>query len=121
MSKKKFSALLGSVILVIVAVALLVPERTGRDDMPDQDLLLPGLAERINDVELITVTTGADGLVATLERRDTVWAVREHAFIGAAVNGHATVAILKTISDVKNVTGINLTPNNVIYVAATRQ
>jgi hypothetical protein len=47
--------------------------------------------------------------------------VREHAFVGAAVNGHATVAILKTIGDVKNVTGINVTPDNLIYIAATRQ
>ena len=47
--------------------------------------------------------------------------MREHAFVGAAVNGHATVVILKTISDVKNVTGINFTPDNLIYIAATRQ
>ena len=50
-----------------------------------------------------------------------VGAVREHAVVGAAVNGHATVVILKTISDVKNITGINVAPDNLIYIAATRQ
>ena len=47
--------------------------------------------------------------------------MREHAFVGAAVNGYATVVILKTVSDVKNVTGLNLAPDNLIYIAATRQ
>ena len=47
--------------------------------------------------------------------------MREHALVGAAVNGYATVLILKTVSDVKNVTGINVTPDNVIYIATARQ
>ena len=47
--------------------------------------------------------------------------MREHAFVGAAVDGYAAVVILKTIRDMKNVTGVNVTPDNLIYIAATRQ
>ena len=47
--------------------------------------------------------------------------MREHTFVGAAVNGHATIVILKTISDVKDVTGINVTPDNLVCITATRQ
>ena len=77
MSRKKFSALLGSVILVIVAVALLAPERAGKDELPESDLLLPDLAGRINDIDRIVVTTGQDGLIATLVRGDDGWTVGE--------------------------------------------
>jgi hypothetical protein len=42
-----------------------------------------------------------------------VWAVGKHAFVSAAVNGYSAIGVLKTIGDVKHVTGVDITPDNV--------
>ena len=47
--------------------------------------------------------------------------MREHAFIRTTGSGHAIVFILEAVSDMKNVTGINVTPDNLIYITTTWQ
>ena len=48
MSKKHFSALLIVAVLVAVAIALLVPGQTGREQMDEAGALLPEVGDRIN-------------------------------------------------------------------------
>lgn len=77
MSSKKFSALLVAALMVILAVALLVPGQTGRDEMPESDLLLPDLAARVNEIDRITVAAAGDDAGASLERGEESWRVSD--------------------------------------------
>ena len=55
---------------------------------------------------------------------DTVGAVRsvrEHAFVGTAVDGHAAVCILEAIGDMKYIAGIDVTPDNFLNRSPARQ
>ena len=60
MSKRHFSALLVSVVIVVLAIALLVPGQTGRDEPLASGLLLPDMGQRINDVSRLRVTLAGD-------------------------------------------------------------
>lgn len=77
MSRKKFSALAISLAIVILAVTLLIPEPTGREQLLDGGLLAPDLAERVNDINRLTVTGAGGKMVATLERGEQQWTVSE--------------------------------------------
>ena len=56
MSKRHFSYLL--IVAVVVAIAVvLVPSKTGQQAERESGPFLPELAERVNDVDLIRVST----------------------------------------------------------------
>jgi hypothetical protein len=76
MSRKHFSWLLGATILLGMVVFLL-PGRTSKDSEMATQALLPGLAERINQVEQVEVVRGGNETQATLQRRDNGWVVAE--------------------------------------------
>ena len=78
MSRKHLPALLIAVVVVIGAILLLLPGETGRDDSPGaMAALLPGLQDRVNDVDRIDVVTAGDTLAVQLRRGDAGWAVEE--------------------------------------------
>ena len=77
MSRKHFSALLVLAVVVAVVIALLVPGKTGRDDLFQADLLIPGLGDGINQASLIEVTTPGNVLAVTLVRGERNWTIDE--------------------------------------------
>ncbi len=76
MSRKHFSWLLVLTVLAAIAIAL-VPERTGRESGHEVEVLFPGLADRINDIDEVRVARGGDEAVATLRREGSGWTVAE--------------------------------------------
>jgi len=77
MSRRHFSALLVTAIVVVLAVALLVPGKTGRDEPAGNALLLPDMGERINEVTGVTVTLAGGEAAATLQRDADQWRIEE--------------------------------------------
>jgi hypothetical protein len=77
MSKRHFSALLIATILVAVAVTLLVPGRTGKEDAYVAGLLLPEVGQRINEVEQVRITLAGNEPAATLRRGEGQWRIAE--------------------------------------------
>ena len=77
MSRRHFSALLVAALVAAVAVALLVPGRTGKDDAGDELLLLEDVAANINDVDRLVFTAGGGVPVSTLERGEESWTISE--------------------------------------------
>jgi hypothetical protein len=77
MSRRHFSALLVAAIVVVLAVALLVPGRTGREEPPAAGPLLPDMGQRINDVNGLKVTLAGNQTVATLQRGEDGWQIAE--------------------------------------------
>lgn len=77
MSRKHFSILAGAVIVVVVAISLLTPSRTGEDSSTTEQRLLPGLEARINDARGVTVTVAPGERVVTLVRSEAGWTITE--------------------------------------------
>ena len=77
MSSRHFSALLIATVIAVLAVALLMPGKTGRDELPVQELLLPTLKEWVNDANRVTVQSAGAETVATLLRGEMTWTVEE--------------------------------------------
>jgi len=76
MSKRHFSYLLLVAIVVTIAV-LLVPSKTGRQAEHEAGPFLPQLAERINDISVVRLSTMGGAEVVTLERVNSAWVVQE--------------------------------------------
>lgn len=76
MSKKHFSILL-VVSIVVAAVVFLMPSRTGREASFAPYAFLPALADAVNDVALVRITSRAGEDVITLERGEDGWVVQE--------------------------------------------
>lgn len=76
MSKKHFSWLL-IVTVVIAALVLLMPGKTGRESSFEKRALVPGLAEVVNELDYLRLTAGGGEVIATLERSDGKWRVLE--------------------------------------------
>jgi len=72
MSKKHFSWLL-IVTLIVAAIILLVPVRTGQESAFEPRPLLPGFREQVNDVALVQIRAAGNHPVITLVRTDDGW------------------------------------------------
>lgn len=76
MSKRHFSILL--LITIVVALAVfLMPSRTGRDASVEPTVFLPGLSDRVNELEQVRITNNGGADVVTLEREEGGWVVAE--------------------------------------------
>jgi len=76
MSKKQFSSLL-VVTLVIAAMLVLIPDKTGNDDAFEVRPLVPGLEDWVNNVNRVSLVKGGSQTVATLVRNDKTWVMEE--------------------------------------------
>ena len=76
MSRKHFSWLLITT-LVVAAVVLLMPGKTGRESSFEKARLLPDLEARVNDVAWLRFTAAGGETVATLQRTGDQWRVDE--------------------------------------------
>jgi hypothetical protein len=77
MSKRHFSILL--LISVAVAVAVfLVPSRTGHDASIEPTVYLPELADVVNDIAIVRISTKGGSDVVTLQRGEEGWSVEEY-------------------------------------------
>ncbi|MFC1694624.1 DUF4340 domain-containing protein [Pseudomonadota bacterium] len=76
MSRKHFSWLL-LVTLLVAAVVLLLPGKTGRESSMENDVFLPALAEQVNDIDWLRLTAAGDAPVATFRREGSNWVVEE--------------------------------------------
>jgi hypothetical protein len=75
MSRKHFSWLL-VVTVIVAAVVLLLPKRTGDESGFARTTFMPDLQARVNELSWLQVRNG-DGEVATLQRRDDHWQIEE--------------------------------------------
>jgi hypothetical protein len=76
MSKKHFSWLLASTLLVSFLI-LLMPGRTGKESEFGVRPLVPGLDSTVNDVTRVRITGSGNSTVATLVRGEDAWTVEE--------------------------------------------
>jgi hypothetical protein len=76
MSRRRFSALAVGALTVVALVAVLAPQRGGDDAAGGGAAVLPGLADRANDVDRLQVSRH-DGVVATLEKQAGQWSIAE--------------------------------------------
>jgi hypothetical protein len=76
MSRKHFSWLLATTLVVAVAV-LLVPVRTGKDTGFERTPLLPELQQQVNELDWLRFVGAGDTVIATLQRADDHWRVEE--------------------------------------------
>jgi hypothetical protein len=76
MSKKHFSWLL-IVTVVVAALVLLVPGKTSRESAFEKHPMVPGLAELVNELDYLRLTAAGGEVIATLQRTDGKWRVRE--------------------------------------------
>lgn len=76
MSRKHFSWLL-VVTLVVAAVVLLLPGKTGRESGFTRTPFLPELEAQVNDLAWLRIRGAGATVVATLERADNHWRVEE--------------------------------------------
>jgi hypothetical protein len=76
MSRKHFSWLL-VLTVAVTAVVLLMPGKTGKESGFERHVLLPGLAEQVNELEWLRVTEAGGAVVATLARDEDGWTVEE--------------------------------------------
>lgn len=76
MSKKHFSWLLASTLVVTILI-LLMPGKTGKESEFVVRSLVPGLDSRVNDVTWVRITKGGNVPVATLVRGEEAWTVEE--------------------------------------------
>jgi hypothetical protein len=76
MSKKHFSWLL-ILTVVVAALVLLIPGKTGRESSFEPHPVVPGLAAVVNELEFLRLTAGGGEIIATLERSDGQWRVLE--------------------------------------------
>jgi hypothetical protein len=76
MSRKHFSWLLITT-LVVAAVVLLVPGKTGKESSFETSRLLPDLQDQVNDLAWLRFTAAGGEIVATLQRAEEQWRVGE--------------------------------------------
>jgi len=76
MSRKHFSWLVVVTILV-TALVVLVPGKTGKESGIEKSVLLPDLAAQVNDIAWLRVTGAGGATVVTLERGEKGWTVEE--------------------------------------------
>ena len=76
MSRQQFSIIAVLAAVVVALVALLVPQRGGYDPGESGQALLPGLMDRVNDIDRVVIS-GHGGTVATLSKGDGQWRVEE--------------------------------------------
>ncbi len=77
MSRKHFSILAVTLLVVVAAIFLLLPQRTGHDTVEGDAAVLPGLEARVNDVDRVTVVTAGESVSATLVRDEDGWRVEQ--------------------------------------------
>jgi hypothetical protein len=77
MSKKHFSWLLASTLLVTILI-LLMPGRTGKESEFVARPLVPGLDSTVNDVTRVRIIGSGNSTIATLVRGKDSWTVEEH-------------------------------------------
>ena len=99
MSKRQFSFLALAAIVVIVAIAIFAPTRTGHQVLDETAALLPGAEAAINDVTRLEVAGPGDEIVATLERGDSGWTVAELG--GYAANWETVRDVLAGLAEAK--------------------
>jgi len=75
--KRGFAYLLVATILALVAVLVFVPRENAVENSAVDTLLLPGLADRINDVDRVEILTAGDTVVATLSRTAADWQLEQ--------------------------------------------
>jgi hypothetical protein len=76
MSRKHFSWLL-AVTVIVTALVVLIPGKTGKESSFEKTLMLPDLAEQVNDIDWLRLTAAGGETVVTLERREERWIVVE--------------------------------------------
>ncbi len=76
MNQRHFSVLLLASLVLAVAIFLLVPGLTERDEISG-DLFLRDVGGRINEVNRMVVTAGGGEVSSTLVKRDSGWTIRE--------------------------------------------
>ena len=76
MSRKHFTWLL-AVTLAVAALVLLVPVKTGKESGLERTRLLPGLQEKVNDLDWLQFTGAGNVTLATLQRAEGQWQVVE--------------------------------------------
>ena len=78
MSKKHFSWLL--VVTIVVAVlVVLIPGKTGNENVFESRLLLPNLAEQVNNLDEVRIINAGDTAAVSLQRKDDQWVVDQAA------------------------------------------
>jgi len=75
--KRGFAYLLVTTILALVAVLVFVPRENAVENSVVDALLLPVLADRINDVDRVDIVTAGDTVVATLTRTAADWQLEQ--------------------------------------------
>lgn len=75
--KRGFAYLLVATILALVAVLVFVPREHAGEQSAIDALLIPGLADRINDVDRVDIVTAGDTVVATLTRTAADWQLEQ--------------------------------------------
>ena len=76
MSRKHFSWLLLATFLA-GAVVLMLPQQTAKEGTAQAGLFLPDLEDQVNDIGWLQLTAAGGSTVATLERKDGRWSVKE--------------------------------------------
>jgi len=62
---------------VVAVLVLLFPGKTGRESSVEPSVLIPGMAEQVNDIEWVRLTAARDETIATLNRESGLWVVEE--------------------------------------------
>ena len=77
--KRNFFYLAGLTLLAILAVLLVAPGDGSRGKSPADELLLPEVSKRINDVNKVEIISAGNTTVATLLRNGSAWQIEEMA------------------------------------------
>jgi len=76
MSRKHFTWLL-AITAVVAALVLMVPVKTGKESGLVRTRLLPGLEQKVNDLDWLRFTGVGNATLATLQRAEGQWQVVE--------------------------------------------
>ena len=75
--KPGFAYLLTATILALTIVLVFEPAENLVENSVVNTFLLPGLADRVNDVDRVDIVTAGDTVVATLKRTSTDWRLEQ--------------------------------------------
>lgn len=75
--KRGFLYLAGLTLTAIVIVFLLAPEDVSMEKSSQHTLLLPTIAEQINEVDRVEIVKAGETVVATLLKNDAAWQVEQ--------------------------------------------
>ena len=78
-----------------------------------------GVSGRSRDLFCVRVDVPALKTAGVAVR--SVWAVSKHGLVGATVNGHAAVTVLKRVGHVEEVAGVDVAPDDVLDLSTPRQ